>query len=175
MTIIGIVGPSLDNIPNDSKLIEKLKGEVWSICHDWAPEAQFASGGATGIDEWTKQYAVDEGHSFKEFKPSHEHWDATRKDRSGNLICPTPDFCYGFKARNMALAGYVGKLYCITFNIEDLEWTRAFHPVVCYHCLRRTPKEMAAHITHQASGGCWTLHYAEDLDKQVELIEVTDW
>lgn len=169
MNILGVVGPSLDNMPPYSyKLQEKFKETIIKTFADGTWD-EIASGGATGIDTYTKERALDENRIFREFKPNHQHWDGKSK------VCPTPEFCYGFKARNMALAAYVTKLVCVTFNIEDLEPAGKFKPEQCYHCLRRTPKEMANHITHQASGGCWTMHYADDLNKQIELIEVSDW
>lgn len=147
---VGVVGPSLDNIPNNLALIEALKNELWSIAHDYSTEVKFVSGGATGIDEWAMQYADDEGHETHNFIPAHKHWDCGLN-------------CYGFKARNQALAAFIDKLYCVTF----FDVVRP-----CYHCMKRLDSKL---VTHRVSGGCWTLNYSEDLGKDIELREVTEW
>jgi hypothetical protein len=163
MSIIGVVGPSLDNMPNDIKLKAKLREAIIFAISDFN---SIASGEATGIDTFTKEITIAEGKEYQGFKPKHNHWDGKSK------YCPTPDFCYGFKARNMALATYVDKLVCVTFNIEDLEPEGKFIPKICHHCLRRMDSKL---VTHQSNGGCWTLNYAQDLNKETELIEVVDW
>jgi hypothetical protein len=158
--ILGIVGPSMSKIPNDENLILALKNEVRrAMVGDWD---EIASGGATGIDEFAKQIAAEQRLMFRAIIPRHNHWDGSYKS------CPTPNDCFGFKARNMALANWVTKLVCIVFNIES--WPK-WGPL-CYHCLSRLDSKL---VTHRANGGCWTLNYAQDIGKDVELREVIEW
>jgi hypothetical protein len=149
LTIIAIVGPSV--IPLQ-KIGVKIDDAVWSIVADWSQEVKIISGGATGVDSLAKKHAVYLGHPFQEVPPdnNHKHWLC--KDASPEKPC------FGFKWRNIALAVSASKVYCVTFS--DVEQP-------CYHC-----KRAGFNDEHRVSGGCWTMRYAESLNKEIELIVV---
>jgi hypothetical protein len=100
---IAIVGTSRDiNIEERLKLIEVL-----SLIHRNNPNAEFISGGASGVDSIAHIYLHQLlGAPFKNYYPNKEGWE-------------------GNSERNIIIAKECDKLYCFT--------TRRVINMKCYH------------------------------------------
>lgn len=100
-----------------------------------------------GIDIWAVEIAREMGIKILECPPVEHSW------------------VYGYRPRNIKIARYSDKVYCLTVKRLPGKYTgmRFTH---CYHC--HTPPDH-----HVKSGGCWTLKFAREvLKKPTQLIVI---
>lgn len=97
-----------------------------------------------GIDKWAIARARFLGIKTKEFPPKVHSWSG------------------GYRERNLKIAHYSDKVYCITVDKLPKNYT-GMRFKLCYHC--GTDK-------HVKSGGCWTVKQAAKLGKPTKVFVV---
>lgn len=104
-----------------------------------------------GIDVWAEEVAKDYGKFDPKliFPPKYPSWEA------------------GYKPRNIQIAEASDIVYCIVPDKLPSDY-KGMRFECCYHCRRHVEPS----TNHVKSGGCWTMHYAREIDKRGELIIV---
>jgi hypothetical protein len=104
-----------------------------------------------GVDIYAKEIAQHWGLGYIGYPPKHHSWT------------------YGYRPRNVKIAKESDKVVCITIKdypatYDGMKFIRLIdgkETPYCYHC---------DSYSHVKSGGCWTMHYAHKLGKNIELI-----
>lgn len=140
--ILGIVGSEATKF---NYLTERLaKDKIYKLVDEYLPEA-ISSGHCHlgGIDIWAEEIANELKIPTFIYPPKCLEWK-----------------CYA--ARNRQIARKSDRVVCITVrsypeSYKDIKFA------TCYHCQTNT---------HVKSGGCWTVKYAQGIDKDGQVIVI---
>ncbi len=151
---VGVVGVSKIpqwRVPFFKKEVEKVLNECierFGIDH-----LTIVSGGANGVDSIVEEMCKVRGIDFKVYPSEVESWNDLGNKK-------------GYKTRNLQI---VAKATCKVYNLVG-----ATKEPNCYHCSETYTCKcgMKRKTSHWHSGGCWTMHQAENNGTSTELIEV---
>lgn len=116
-----------------------------------------------GVDIWAEEVADKLGLDKQIFKPDVEQWEDDYPTEAENPYLPIR-MKIGYKSRNIGIATNCDILYCIVPN-DKVGFNVIPYNKKCYcrHC-----QEWG----HPTNGGCWTLKYAKNIKKPVNLVVI---